>query len=462
MSNLDHKGNIVLPNSFESLVEISLQSYKDELVEAIKQGLAPVSIRVHPKKGDILLNHDVVPWCTYGRYLTERPVFTLDPLFHAGCYYVQEASSMILYSILQNLPLPANPVVLDLCAAPGGKSTIILDFLRGNGHLLANEVIRSRVGILEDNITRWGYNNAVVTNNDPADFTSLGPKFDLVLIDAPCSGEGMFRKDPDSIKEWSEENIDLCASRQKRILSDALPVLKKDGYLIYSTCTYNERENMDNVAFLAQSNILDNIHLDWAKNVGAVELSRHELRGYQMIPGKIKGEGYFFAVFRKKAEDAPELKDTPLSRIKNLSRKETALLTSWFKPDYLNQLRIHDNGDVYIFNESLALSLELYLKNLKVKCAGIKTGQLTKNVFSPDHALALSAERMDTRPAFELSKQDALRFLNKSLPAINALDKSWILITYQSRPLGWVKNIGNRINNYLPAHLRIHMDISVV
>ncbi|MFN8318530.1 MAG: hypothetical protein U0V54_03805 [Saprospiraceae bacterium] len=462
MSNLDHKGNIELPNSFESLVEISLQPYKDELVAAIKQSNPPVSIRLHPVKGDNALSNDVVAWCSNGRYLTERPVFTLDPLFHAGCYYVQEASSMILHSILHDLALPENPVILDLCAAPGGKSTIILDYLKGKGHLLANEVIRSRVGILEDNIIRWGYNNVVVTNNDPADFAALGPKFDLVMVDAPCSGEGMFRKDPDSIKEWSEENVDLCSSRQKRILSDALPLLKGGGFLIYSTCTYNEKENMDNVTFLSQSNDLENLHLDWAKKAGAVELSKQDLKGYQMIPGKIKGEGYFFAVFRKKSEAAPVIKNKPLSRIKPLTKNEKSMLSSWFKPEYLDQLRIHDNGDLYIFNESLSLSLELYLKILKVKYAGIKTGQLTKDVFTPDHALALSVERMDTRPAFELNKHDALRFLNKSLTTINSQDKSWILITYKSKPLGWVKNLGNRINNYLPAHLRIHMDISAI
>lgn len=369
---------------------------------------------------------------------------------------------MILHSILHDLALPENPVILDLCAAPGGKSTIILDYLKGKGHLLANEVIRSRVGILEDNIIRWGYNNVVVTNNDPADFAALGPKFDLVMVDAPCSGEGMFRKDPDSIKEWSEENVDLCSSRQKRILSDALPLLKGGGFLIYSTCTYNEKENMDNVTFLSQSNDLENLHLDWAKKAGAVELSKQDLKGYQMIPGKIKGEGYFFAVFRKKSEAAPVIKNKPLSRIKALTKNEKSLLSSWFKPEYLDQLRIHDNGDLYIFNESLSTSLELYLKILKVKYAGIKTGQLTKDVFTPDHALALSAERMDTRPAFELNKHDALRFLNKSLTTINSQDKSWILITYKSNPLGWVKNLGNRINNYLPAHLRIHMDISAI
>ncbi len=461
MSNLDHKPNIELPVSFETLVQHSMPAYKEALLATIKENKPPVSIRLHPFKYPGLNNmENRVPWCEYGQYLEERPVFTLDPLFHAGAYYVQEASSMILYTVLKSLPLKESPRILDLCAAPGGKSTLILDFLKGKGHLVANEVIKSRTSVLEENLIKWGYNNGVVTQNDPADFHHLPNHFDVLIIDAPCSGEGMFRKDPASIKEWSLENVELCASRQKRILTDALPALNNGGFLVYSTCTYNEKENMENVAFLASEHDLINLSVDGVEALGAVELSYQDFKGYQMIPGKVKGEGYFFALFKKKSGPQMEHRFKSTSRLKKLVKRERSSLTEWFSEEVLDQLLIHENGDVYLFNETLTVDLELYLESLKVKYAGIKMGKLVKDVFIPEHALAMSIEKLSKKPEVELSYHDALQFLQKSLTVVDSKEKSWILLTYQSRPLGWAKNLGNRINNYLPSHLRIQMDIN--
>jgi 16S rRNA C967 or C1407 C5-methylase (RsmB/RsmF family) len=197
----------------------------------------PTSIRINPFKSSALKTNEQVPWCPEGKYLETRPSFTFDPLFHAGCYYVQEASSMFIDHIIKHIrPNKDEPIkVLDLCAAPGGKSTLINSALNSNDLLVANEIIKTRVPVLCDNLNRWGTANVIVSNNDPKDFSKLTGFFDMILVDAPCSGSGMFRKDPQAMNEWSAANVNLCQQRQERILADIYPALKEDGYLIYST-----------------------------------------------------------------------------------------------------------------------------------------------------------------------------------------------------------------------------------
>lgn len=221
------------------------------LLEALNQ-TAPVSVRLHPLKQKAALTFsEKIAWCEHAFYLKERPSFTLDPLFHAGCYYPQEAGSMVLDTVLKQLDLPSEPSILDLCAAPGGKSTLIASFLNNNGLLVSNEVIQARARILTENTTKWGYTNTVVTNNDPKDFERLNEFFDVIVVDAPCSGEGMFRKDLKARDEWSEENVQICSSRQKRIVMDVWDSLKPGGFLIYSTCTFNSAENEDTISWLS-------------------------------------------------------------------------------------------------------------------------------------------------------------------------------------------------------------------
>ncbi|MDR1585712.1 MAG: RsmB/NOP family class I SAM-dependent RNA methyltransferase, partial [Prevotellaceae bacterium] len=227
----------------ESFVERSKSLLGDEynVFEAALQTTPPVSVRVN-NKIDMHPSEELVPWCEKAYYLQERPLFTADPLLHAGAFYVQEASSMFLYQAVKQ-HFPSAKRTLDLCAAPGGKSTLLLQSLPDDGLLVSNEIIRSRAHILAENITKWGNPNAVVTNNSPADFGKLPGYFDAVVVDAPCSGEGMFRKDADAAGEWSLQLVNLCAERQREIVSSVWKALKPDGILVYSTCTFNREEN---------------------------------------------------------------------------------------------------------------------------------------------------------------------------------------------------------------------------
>ena len=294
------------------------------------------------------------------------------------------------------------------------------------------------------------------------DFTQLENHFDLILVDAPCSGEGMFRKDKSAIEEWSPDNVALCSGRQQRIIDDILPALKEGGYLIYSTCTFNQKENMNNVSdFMAKYNlntVVVQLQSDW----NILELSRKNAKGYQCMPGFTRGEGYFFSVFRKPmGNNDATFKQGKAHKLRTINKTEKSILDTWINPDYLPEVQIHENGDVYYFPASLSPFLPLYLKLFHVKYAGIKLGKLNKTVFTPEHSAALTHLPLLKSPRVELSKEDALRYLNKTLSQVNHPQNSWMVVTYQNLGLGWIKNLGNRINNYLPGHLRIQMDIGI-
>jgi len=237
----------MFPDSF--IQRISGQKYIDSqaLLKALEEP-SPVSIRINPSKWDgIPADAEPVPWSSNGFYLKNRPSYTLDPLFHSGCYYPQEASGMFLEQVIrQTTDLAGDLRVLDLCAAPGGKSILLSDLIGPDNLLVANEAIRARAGILAETLTKWGSGNTLVTQNDPAAFGRLPGYFDVIVVDAPCSGEGMFRSEI-ALKEWSVSNALHCSERQKRILMDVWPALKENGILVYSTCTFNPGENEENI-----------------------------------------------------------------------------------------------------------------------------------------------------------------------------------------------------------------------
>src|SRR5688572_3334894 len=283
----------------------SVQGFdKEDFIKIHESGEQVTSVRVNPfKKSEIVNLRSKIPWTDHGYYFETRPSFTFDPLFHAGCYYVQEASSMFLEQALKQTADLSQPLkILDLCAAPGGKSTHLLSLISKESLLVSNEVIRSRANILTDNIVKWGCSNVIVTNNDPRDFQRLKNYFDVIVVDAPCSGSGLFRRDPEAIDEWSEHNVALCSQRQQRILADVLPALKNGGLLIYSTCSYSRQEDEEICEWLMSELKLKREKLKVNDEWGIVETRQ----GYRFWPDKVKGEGFFFACFKKDDGDSDE------------------------------------------------------------------------------------------------------------------------------------------------------------
>lgn len=375
------------------------------------------------------------------QYLKERPSFTLDPLFHAGAYYVQDASAMFVGWLLrQVLDGHQGAKVLDLCAAPGGKTTDAAASLRelyGDAFILvSNEVIRSRAAVLADNVAVWGDPNVVVTSSDPAEFGKLKGYFDIVIADVPCSGEGMFRKSENAVNMWSEDNVALCASRQKRILADVWDALAPGGVLVYSTCTFNDDENDGNV--------------EWATRELGGEVLRFDMPfdgprqteyGFLMHPDAVRGEGqYCAAILKNGKKDVGQSGDKEYG-VGMFDRK----------------------GEIYAVPDFVAQQLQYIGKKLNVISAGTHAFTVKGRDRIPCADLALSA-LLDPEdfPCVELSKEDALRFLHKDTLAISDAPTGFLLVKYCGVPLGFVKNLGTRCNNLHPSSRRILMDISKI
>ncbi len=465
----------MLPELFKTRIKADFDEKEaTALLESLEQP-ATISIRLNPKKTTIFpaqYTENPVFWCKEGFYLAQRPSFTLDASFWAGAYYVQEASSMFLGEVLEQiLPnnLDRNPVcVLDLCAAPGGKSTHISTVIGGKSFLVSNEVIKARLGILEENMTRWGNTNYALTSNDAETFGRLEGFFDIVVVDAPCSGEGMFRKEENALREWSEANVQICSSRQKRILADIAPSIKQGGYLVYSTCTFNRQENEENLHFLVNEMGFSCVELDLS-NFNIQETREKNLKGeiigYHFYPHKTQGEGFFVAVLQRNIFTEGIKFRRQKSRYEELNKKDLAFVRNW--------LNNADSFSLFSVNKSLVFALpkihEEKFKNLDgylfMKNFGTLIGEIKGKDFIPSHELAmcdlLAPENVNmplyTRMA--LSHEQALDFLRKQ-PF--ELDKSqetnpfgWTLATYQNLPLGWFKRISGRINNYYPNNIRI-------
>ncbi|GAB2558015.1 rRNA cytosine-C5-methyltransferase [Spirosoma areae] len=421
----------------------------------------PVSIRLNPRKnGYDTSGLEPVLWCAEGFYLPQRPSFTLDPMFQAGAYYVQEASSMLLAEALRQTVNLGRPLrVLDLCAAPGGKTTLLASALSPDSLLVCNEVIRSRVSVLRENVDKWGYPNVVVSHHDPEEMSNLAGFFDVVVVDAPCSGEGLFRKDPDAIQEWSEATVELCSARQKRILAAATPLLDEGGILIYSTCTYNDAENTDNVRYLLE-NGFRNRSLDLPADWQVVEKKVSDAVGYQCYPHQVRGEGFFISVFQKTAFTAAVKLDARTFRsIRALRPRETASAATWLQHPADFSFWEKPNGDVMALPKKLEKTFLFLDSALRNKGFGVEIGQFKGQDFIPSHALALSTAVNQHLPALALSKENALRYFKKENIVLDEPAKGWLLAQYKGLNLGWVKGLGNRLNNYLPKDWRIRMDI---
>lgn len=404
----------------------------EELYSKLISGLAatpPVSIRLNPFKvaKDAYLEDEEqlnglqltpVPWAKDGYLLSKRPSFTLDPLFHTGAYYVQEASSMFLDFIIRQLV--KEPVtMLDLCAAPGGKTTCAMAALPEGSILYSNEPIRTRANILAENVMKFGHPDIIVTNNYAKDYAKAKKTFDVILTDVPCSGEGMFRKDPNAINEWSTSNVDSCWKLQRSIVEDIWQCLKPGGILIYSTCTFNAHEDEENVQWIIDNLGADPIALEGVKEewniTGAL---KGNLPVYRFIPGKTKGEGLFMAVMRKKGEPTQGSTPTILKKEGKISMKE---------------------------------------KGLKVMTHGINPPTQKGKKTIPDISLALSINQKENDyPHIDVDRQTAINYLRREAITLPAdTPRGIVTITYKGLGLGFANNIGNRANNLYPQKWRI-------
>lgn len=439
---------------------------KEAFVRVHQAGEQVTSVRVNPFKYTGTQNEklnigshntsipiqDKIPWTTSGYYLSSRPSFTFDPLFHAGCYYVQEASSMFLEQALkQTVDLSKALRVLDLCAAPGGKSTHILSLLSKDSLLVTNEVIRSRANILRDNIVKWGCSNVMVTNNDPRDFQRMENFFDVMVVDAPCSGSGLFRREPEAIEEWSEQNVMLCGQRQQRILADALPALKPGGMLIYSTCSYSKEEDEQIAKWLEEELTVNPVELitDPAWNIIKSD------GGYRFWPDKLKGEGFFIACFRKANGNDNEFA-LPKKKAEKFSKPETDILNRYVNAEGITFLR---NGkSLRAIPENLLSDMNFMTSKLRIVGCGTEVGEIIKEKLIPAHALAVSNILSEMIPNVELNYDQAIQYLQKKELKLVTDKKGWCLVTYKDHPLGWINILSSRINNYYPKELRILKD----
>lgn len=407
-------------------------------------------------EGAFFESTEVVPWCNTGYYLPERPSFTLDPLLHAGAYYVQEASSMFLEQIVKKV-FPDHSVmpcrVLDLCAAPGGKSTHLSD-LFPKGLVVANEVIKTRSGILTENAVKWGNDNLIVTSNDPKDFQRLKGYFDMIVVDAPCSGSGMFRKDNEAIKEWSLQNVDYCCNRQQRILEDVWPTVKEDGILVYSTCSYSMAEDEDILDWVANTFSVENIEVPLNVDWGIVESQSplKKCKGYRFYPDKLKGEGFFIACFRKKESTNQTWVGEKVFSF--LSHKDKKTVTSVIADS--TELEFIMKGDETIAIKKTWLEdMSLLFSTLYIKKMGTNIGKILRDELIPSHEFALSMTNMYNVNYIELDKDQALQYLRRNDLGIQNASKGWGIVVYKGYKLGWVKVLTNRINNYYPTAYRI-------
>lgn len=450
----------------------------------------PVSLRLNVAKCPVesAENHlpapllSTVPWCDNAFYLEHRPSFTFDPLFHCGLYYVQEASSMFCAQAIKTALELMNKSdqavrMLDLCAAPGGKATLAASELPPGSLLVANEIIPSRAKILDENLIKWGSSHVLVTQNEAADFAEIKEAFDLILTDMPCSGEGMFRKEPEAIRAWSEHYVQTCAERQRTILAQSWNRLRPGGCLIYSTCTYNNVENEENVYWAAEHLGARILPIQCRPEWNIQPALGRNFPAYRFFPHKIKGEGFFLALLQKDAAASSEAhylkrvtgvspspnRSKAASKIKNtadiksgkgrtarIDKDIAAYLSALLYESQAYDIKLSSGGVYSAFPKQHADLLEQIASSLRIIRAGLNLGEYKAGQFIPDPALALSsAVDLDRYfPCCELDLYEALRYLKReSLVLSQHCPQGQVLLRYQGKKLGWANNLGSRANN---------------
>ncbi len=440
-----------LPQEFVDRMKMQLGPEADDFFHALEQP-APTSIRLNHKKGKTNFDQlEKVPWCDNGFYLAERPAFYMDPHWHGGAYYVQEASSMILDFVLKRLELDNKPRIwLDVCAAPGGKTGILAKHKRDADILIANEVVPQRNAILRENLIKGGYLNIFISSAQASLFNV--PFAYIIHIDAPCAGEGMMRKEPEAIRQWSTALVRECSLMQQRIVNDAVRSLNADGYLIYSTCSYSQEENINNINRFVTGHDLQSVRIHFPKEWNIVKTESENATGYQLYPHKVKGEGLFISILRK----AEEMPVSP-SRIK---QKKSAFQET---PDWLSaklagsqyMIRSQDDHFSFILKDAEEKANEVLYHLPGVRMIS-HAGELKGKDFIPDHFLSMSAPGIEVASQIELNLHQSLDFLERSTQFITAdYEPGWYLVVYEGTRLGWAKKTPQGWKNHYPLNWRL-------
>lgn len=452
-----------LPEAFARNMQALIgESETIELLQALERE-APTSIRLskHKPLADMAKGLRPVPWCEQGYYLETRPVFTGQAALHGGCYYVQEASSMLLWqakAVLGDRPYTA----LDLCAAPGGKSTLLLDLLPEGSVLVSNEVVRHRANILAENLQKWGNPRSIVTNAMPETLGRLRGAFDLILVDAPCSGEGMFRKDLSARSEWSDASPIACAERQRSILADVWQALAPEGLIVYSTCTMNREENEDIVAYIIEELGAEPISLgEIGSGVWSSAFSPYPC--YRMMPHRAEGEGLFLAVMRKVSDDesgAYKGKKSKKAK-KGKAGAKTAVPSeaySWLID--ADSYTWEEQGELLMAypKEIVELLSDLQAERVPIVTAGIAVATMKGKSLIPETALALSTafDRSAFGGGVALEREQVIPYLSReAIQLPEGLSAGFYYVHHEGIPLGFIKHLGNRTNNLYPQEWRI-------
>ena len=453
----------MLPSDFVKLMTAQLgEAEAAALCASLESSEPTTAVRLNPGKpgGEAIAGDgEAIPWSTSGFRLPQRPEFTTDPSFHAGSYYVQEPASQFVGHLLSKLPLNGGRI-LDMCAAPGGKTTLYASIVGREGLVVANEPDRRRVNILADNVRKWGIGNTVVTCNEPARVAAFARWFDVVAVDAPCSGEGMFRKDEIARRDWSESNVRMCAARQQDILREAWRALRPGGTLIYSTCTFNRTENegtLERFLEFAGSRVVPPVEVQCPESWGIVTGEVGPFATYRFFPHRTQSEGFFAAVARKSESD-PEPVLTPKSRKPIFSAADsaaTAELSRWVEePEQMKFVTIGDT--CYGYHTAQSDAVRLLSESLAVVCSGVEMGRIYKGVLKPEHALAMYAGLNRTAvPSAELRGEAILAYLRCGTVSPTPFEEGVNLVTNNGLAIGFAKRIGNRVNVMYPNSLRI-------
>ena len=449
-----------LPVAFTERMRKQLGAEEAERLFEALDSVSPVAVRLNPAKcGDegVWSDGEVIEWSANGRKLKERPSFTLDTAFHAGAYYVQEAASQFIDYVISGEELQGKRV-LDMCAAPGGKSTIYSTAVGIDGLVVANEYVRTRANVLADNVRKWGMGNVLVTNNAPEHIAQFEGWFDLVAVDAPCSGEGMFRKEEVAREDWSEDAVKMCAARQLSIVREAWQSLKEGGLFIYSTCTFNADEDegvlesfIDEMGEVFESSRKIEVDEKWGVVVGEVGA----FQTFRFFPHKTDSEGLFVAVARK-AESAtqrtPKARKKVMQEVDKNSRKE---LSRWLQEsDKYTYAMVADT--IYAYRTGQFKAVQTLSEGLTAIYSGVAMGQIFKGKLKPDWALSqyVALERKAVA-VVELTEEDALNYLRKRDIAVGDMVDGMNLVTHNGRALGFAKRVGMRSNNLYPNSLKI-------